>query len=170
MIDKDIEVRGGAPRQMSAPFDIRPMIESDVPAVRSLVIRTIRTSYHGVYSPAAIDFFLRYHELDDIRRDLPGVCLIALADGKLVGTAALVDGEIRRVFVEPSFQGRGIGRKLVATLIERARADGVPRLRLDASLVSRRMYRRMGFVLVAERVHDLGGGEVLPYHEMVLDL
>ena len=146
-------------------------MEDDVPEVRSLVERTVRRSYQGIYCEAAIEFFVRYHGEEEIRRDLrEGVSLVALHGPEFVGTATLREGVMTRVFVEPSMQGMGIGGCLMRALIDRARKEGLKEVRLDASLVSRVVYEHMGFVLIACRSHDLGDGDTLPYYEMVLYL
>jgi GNAT superfamily N-acetyltransferase len=88
----------------------------------------------------------------------------------MVGTGTLVDGEIRRVFVDPEHQGRGVGRGLMERLIERARTEGWTVATLDASLVSRSMYEHLGFRFVREGRHDLGAGLSLDYTVMALDL
>ncbi|MDW5562231.1 MAG: GNAT family N-acetyltransferase [Methanomassiliicoccus sp.] len=148
--------------------NLRPMALSDVPEVQALVERTIRTSYHGVYSPRAIEFFIRYHGEGEIIGDLrEGISLVAVQKNIIIGTATLRGDLITRVFVEPDEQGRGIGGRLMEALLEGARKNGLKAVRLDASVVSREVYEHMGFALVAERSHDLGDGDSLPYHEMV---
>ncbi len=154
---------------MVVEIEYRRMTQSDVPEVRSMVERTVRTSYRGVYSEAAIEFFIKYHGEDAIRKDLQeGSGLVAVHDSKIVGTATLRGDMIARVFVAPGMQGQGIGGRLMRVLIEQARTAGPTFLRLDASLASRAFYEHMGFIVVADRSHDLGNGDALPYHEMVL--
>jgi predicted N-acetyltransferase YhbS len=167
-----IELSG--PGELPGPMvgiEYRAMTEDDVPEVRSLVERTVRTSYRGVYSGAAIEFFVRYHGIEDIKRDLlEGTSIVAVTDHGIVGTATLRGDIIARVFVEPDMQGRGVGGSLMRMLLERARIDGLAAIRLDASLVSRSAYEHLGFTLVADRSHALGDGDMLPYHKMVLRL
>jgi GNAT superfamily N-acetyltransferase len=156
---------------MANAIGYRAMVEDDVPEVRSLVERTVRRSYRSVYGEAAIEFFVRYHGEEEIRRVLrEGVSLVALRGPEIVGTATLRDGVMTRVFVDPDMQGLGIGGHLMRALIDRAREEDLKEVRLDASLVSRAVYEHMGFVLLAHRSHDLGDGDTLPYHEMVLYL
>ncbi|WNM28570.1 GNAT family N-acetyltransferase [Demequina capsici] len=53
--------------------------------------------------------------------------------------------------VVPELQGRGVGRKLLETLIARARAEGLPGLSLsveDGNDGARRLYESLGFVAV----------------------
>ncbi len=151
--------------------EYRPMVPEDAAEVRALVERTVRESYHGVYSEAAIEFFVRYHGEDEIRRDIEqGFSIVACDGRRIVGTATLRGDSITRVFVSPERQGEGIGGRLMRVVLDRARSSGLKAVRLDASLVSRRMYEHLGFTVVADRDHDLGDGETLPYHEMALFL
>lgn len=149
----------------------RKLGRNDVNGVRALICQTIDTSYRLAYSPQAIAFFKEYHSLDNIKRDAgQGLTLVAIMDGQIVGTATLLDGEIKRVFVDPKFQGQGIGRELMLSLITEARAQGLRSVSLDASLVSRGMYERLGFRFLRDGRHDLGNGLVLDYYLMALDL
>jgi GNAT superfamily N-acetyltransferase len=143
----------------------------DVDDVRVLICRTIRISYQRAYSPQAIAFFEDYHSLDNIRRDArQGTTLVAFMEKAIVGTGTLLDGEIKRVFVDPEHQGRGVGRELMMSLIAEARTQGLRSVSLDASLVSRGMYEHLGFRFLRNGRHDLGNDLVLDYYQMVLDL
>ena len=65
----------------------------------------------------------------------PGTFLVAELDGVPVGCAGLRPGEagaeVKRMYVEPAFRGRGIARELLRGLVEHARAHGLTRLRLE---------------------------------------
>lgn len=149
----------------------RIMSEDEVEAVGELVRRTVDVSYRNAYSAQAIAFFKEYHSRQSIERDAAsGTTLVAFREGVLVGTGSLVDGEIKRVFVDPDHQRLGIGRGLMERLIERARSEGRGRATLDASVVSRAMYEHMGFRFVREGRHDLGDGLFLDYTVMTLEL
>ena len=86
--------------------------------------------------------------------DSGGEIFIALRDGEVVGTAAIVphgpgEAELLKLAVAQSERGRGLGRRLLAECVERARASGVQRLvlvsstRLEPAL---RLYESAGFV------------------------
>ena len=65
-----------------------------------------------------------------------GALLLALADGQTAGCVAMrpLNGsmcEMKRLFVQPAYLGRGIGKKLALAVMEHARAAGYARMRLD---------------------------------------
>lgn len=92
------------------------------------------------------------------RFDAPGEILYGLMDqGRIVAVGGLnIDpfagkqdiGRIRRVYVRRDWRGRGIGRLLVATLIEHARTGfRCVRLRADNPRTSA-FYESMGFAAI----------------------
>ena len=93
-----------------------------------------------------------------------GVALLACdADGLAVGFTGVRpfgDGgaaELKRMFVDPTAQGTGLGRALGEAAIAEARSLGYRRLLLDsrASLVAAcALYRDLGFVEVAPYRHN----------------
>ncbi|HWE47452.1 MAG TPA: GNAT family N-acetyltransferase [Caulobacteraceae bacterium] len=87
-----------------------------------------------------------------------GALFVARSDnGEAVGCIALhgvADGacEMKRLYVKPSAQGRGLGRRLAATLIGEARRLGFRAMRLDtfeAMTAARGLYADLGFRPIA---------------------
>jgi len=79
---------------------------------------------------------------------------LALLDGDDVGCVGLRPcgdgrGEMKRLYVKPHGRGRGVGQRLVDTVLEAAAGAGYETLCLDtlpSMHAAQRMYRRMGFV------------------------
>lgn len=85
---------------------------------------------------------------------LPGGRLyLAVEDGRAIGCGALrrnddVYCELKRLFVEPEYRGRRIGKALFDRILADARAIGYRYIRLDTFVSLERavaMYRRHGF-------------------------
>jgi predicted GNAT family N-acyltransferase len=84
-------------------------------------------------------------ELDDMDER----CLHAVAfhENLPVGTARLLpDGHVGRMAVLKEWRGRGIGGRMLSTLIERARARGDREVILSAQVHAVAFYRAHGFV------------------------
>ena len=98
-----------------------------------------------------------------------GRTLLARCDDQICGGGAfrrLPDGtcEMKRLYVSGSFQGRGIGGRLADALINTARSDGFPLMRLDTgNLLTEAidMYHKRGFRDCAP--HRYYPQELLPY-------
>ena len=95
-----------------------------------------------------------------------GRAFLALAGGETAGGGAyrdLHDGtcEMKRLFVREKFQGRGIGRRLCASLVAAAKSEGYRSMRLDTgdrNSEAVTMYESMGFRLCP------------PFHEYATEL
>jgi GNAT superfamily N-acetyltransferase len=109
----------------------------------------------------AIDTDLEYQGFSAELAALPapyvpprGALLLARIDADVAGCVALRPinadrGEMKRLYVRPTYRKFGLGKRLVEAVIEAARGSGYRELRLDtlASMTSAQaLYRRLGFV------------------------
>jgi len=86
-----------------------------------------------------------------------GQVIVAEIDGKLVGFAAVVGGELDGLFVEPDLWGGGIGRVLVDAATHEARKRGLA-LKVIANPRARRFYEICGFSFEGEERTRFGPG------------
>ena len=92
-------------------------------------------------------------------------CWVAEVDGQMAGSIFLTDegdsvSRLRLLYVEPVFQGRGIGDALVSSCIAFARSVGYERITLWTHTIlesARRIYARHGFRIVDTSEHRLFG-------------
>lgn len=87
-----------------------------------------------------------------------GRLLLAEYDGQMAGCVALhkwEDGicEMKRLYLRPSFRGKGLGRVIAEKIIAEARSIGYQRMRLDTigplMKDAVEMYRKLGFREIA---------------------
>ena len=134
----------------SAPITYRPTAETDLQAAFAV----FDAAEGGLYRAHNYPWSTRTFELwAPIHRHLlstdPGRCHVAEVDGRVVGfTEAVVRGTtwyLSALFVDPAFQGRGIGNHLFKLAIESAPAK---RMTITDSIqpISNALYARHGLI------------------------
>ena len=94
---------------------------------------------------------------DRLTRNRP---LVVTLDEVPVAFADLqTDGYIDQFFVDANFGGRGIGRELMARILEEAKSSGTVSLYSDVSLRAESLFLRSGFC-VERRQEVQAGGQV----------
>jgi GNAT superfamily N-acetyltransferase len=88
------------------------------------------------------------------------VCLVAEEDGHLLATAGLEADELVTFFVLPEAQGRGIGAALLRTLEEIAHAQGIPELKVNASMTGTSFYERRGYQRTGAQLDGVAGPQI----------
>ena len=91
---------------------------------------------------------------------------VAEHNGQLAGMIALAsDGEnaeLEDFMVEPSFQGLGVGRALMDTLIAECRVRGLKSIGVDADPNAEAIYQKLGFSTVGRSPSGSIPGRMLP--------
>lgn len=127
------------------PVAVRAMSPADVPAV-------VTIEAEAFTSPWREDTFLALLERDAVE-------LLVLVDGDAVIGYAVVwcildQGELSNIAVAASHRGRGLGRRLLAAAVGRARARGVGHLFLEVRVsnrAARQLYTTAGFEELGRR-------------------
>ena len=123
---------------------IRPMRESDIAAV----IAMERASYpfpwsEGIFRDCLrVGYICRVIDIDDL---VVGHAILSLGAG---------EAHILNVCIAEAYRNRGIGRHLLAYLLERAQASGMAEAFLEvrpSNVAAIRLYQSMGFEQVGQR-------------------
>jgi ribosomal protein S18 acetylase RimI-like enzyme len=145
---------------------VRPATAQDVPALRSLGVRTWRDAFEGVLPGAAVaggiaELFNEYSLGAAVRQER---MLAAVRDGVLVGLLEFdrVDAGrtmVWKVYVAPEAQGRGIGGRLLERLLQIARTAEVRAEHDERNVAAAALFDAFGFAVDATD-EDASGGNV----------
>ena len=140
---------------------LRPFAQADQPTLRRLVLDGLGDHWGTIDETINPD-------LDDIAGwygPLDGYTVVACAenDGRLVGGGTLYRDDaqtarLARMTVDKTIRGQGLGRRLVAHLVEEARARGYAAVvceTTDTWQDAIGLYLRCGFTEVARRDGDI---------------
>lgn len=136
---------------MADEIVIRPAAEADAEAASNVVAVTVRESNARDYSRDIVEMVVADsapERMQAMIRD--GDFFIAEGNGGIVGVAGLIEGTLRRCFVLPAVQGKGIGRELLSAIERTAFRKGLSVLRVNSSLTATGFYERLGFVSEGE--------------------
>jgi predicted GNAT family N-acyltransferase len=109
-------------------------------ALDAEAIRQVRTEVFVVEQGVPIEL-----EIDGLDPTVRHV-LAVRSTGTPIGTARLLDnGQIGRIAVLKEWRGKGVGRRLVETLIQTARAEGKEKVFLHSQTQAVPFYEKLGF-------------------------
>ena len=146
--------------------ELRAYTDDDAQATLVIFLRAVRETAKVHYSPEQVEAWAGDSgDLDSwaAARAAPNTQL-AIIDGQVVGFTDLDDhGYIDMLFVDPDFGRQGIGSALLESVVALARDRGLPVLTTFASLTSRPVFERHGFVITGERYFGEGDGAAKTY-------
>ena len=137
---------------------VRRARPGDMPAVMD-IRRTVFIDEQSVPETIERDMF-----------DATALHLVALADGRPVGTARIVIGggigKIGRVAVLKPYRGTGLGRALIRLAMEESRLAGARTAKLGAQTHALGFYEALGFTAQGDEYLDAG----IPHRDMTCPL
>jgi ribosomal protein S18 acetylase RimI-like enzyme len=134
-----------------------PETPADLDAVRGLIRAFV--AWHRERHTDDLHLIDGYFDAGEFEAELAGLpgkyapLLLARCDGEPAGCVALrrLDDEtceMKRMYVDSRFRGRGVGRALTERVLAEARSRGYARMRLDTSVRQKEaigLYERFGF-------------------------
>ena len=151
---------------------LRKAKDSDIPDLVRHIHNTIKQCYPAIYSSEVVQFFLEYHNgkvvLDKVNNE---TVMVLFDHGKLVGTGYLNKDEIGGVYIDPQYQRKGYGSKIVKKLLNIAKTKNIETVWLDATPIAYKFYLILGFRLIEEKT-DFVGEKFSPllYYKMQKEL
>ena len=146
---------------------IRRFRQRDLPVVKKLIDNTIDICYSANYPKEAIKYFKQYHCEENILKGAAKSWTIVLENNtRVIGTGTILNNHIMRVFVNPKFQKRGLGKLIMNKLEDKAISSGARKVNLDASLPSKTFYDSLGYKTCKKTYVKLENSKKLHYYKM----
>ena len=133
---------------------IRRFTEDDAQAVSDLIIRTLRITNTRDYSPEDMEALAERMQPADIlqRASWTHMYVACSEDDGVIGCGAIGpywgkedESSLFSIFVDPSHQGRGVGRAIVEALEADEFGKRAHRIEIPASITAVGFYRKLGY-------------------------
>ena len=140
---------------MSSTWELRPAAEADVETIVELRAVVMRPDLER------LGRFDEFRVRDRFRRSFsPEFTRTIHADGAFAGCVTLRPADdgwlLEHFYLTPEVQGRGLGGRILRSLLERTDAEGAPvRLNVLQGSPARRLYERHGFELETQDEVDV---------------
>lgn len=139
---------------------------SDLENVFQITQDTISHIYSHYYAQGVVKFFLEHHSRQNILSDIKNRIVWLLEEnGRMVGTVAIKENAVNRLFVLPEDQSHGYGSQLMDFAEEKI-AERFSRVHVDSSLAAKEMYLKRGYKEKKTCRILTDHGDVLIYDEM----
>lgn len=132
---------------------IRRITEADAKTVSALIIRTIRISNTRDYPAELMEELVKTETPEHVLQRASWTHFyVAEEAGKIVGCGAIGpywgredESSLFTIFVDPDYQGKGIGRAIVEKLEQDEFALRARRIEIPASITGLPFYQKMGY-------------------------
>lgn len=165
-------------------IQIRKTLLEELSIVREIAYQTWPDTFDGILSPPQIEYMLKMmydqKSLESQLLEKGQVFLLAEEKGKFLGFAAYElnysEGEkskLHKIYVLPSAQGKGLGKKLIQEVSDQAKEKGQKSLLLNVNKFNKPaidFYAYLGFKEAYREVIDIGNGYVMDDVVMELNL
>lgn len=144
---------------------IRPAVPSDASRIAEMIVTNYRVNFYPFFNNDpfyfgelnVVDMAKEYSEGSEALKNS-----FVYDDGVVRGVIRVNGNEIEKLFVEPQFQSRGIGEKLLRFAVDTLNADFLWALEYNERGIA--FYKRHGFKLTGERIVE---DEWVPLLKMV---
>lgn len=133
---------------------LRRANHADAPAISDVIIAALRESNAQDYPAEVIAMVEQSFSAGAVEHLLARrKVYVATVDGQVVGTASLDGDVVRSVFIAPQYQGRGVGRQLMAAIHGAALGAGLAALKVPSSITAEGFYAALGYAKVRDEHH-----------------
>lgn len=147
---------------MPRPFTVRPFSSGDQFAICELHVASILAIPRNIYTQSEVEAWTHGKTPEiyiRIQEETGEIFLVAAdANDRPVGFVGYLGDEIRGMYVDPAWQGEGVGTALMRRAEAAIIADGARRLRVHAAKSAYGFYEHLGYTQTGIANHTLPDG------------
>lgn len=133
---------------------VRSATSSDSAGISRVVVAALRGTNAEDYSADVIAQVEKGFAPESVRKLIERrKVFVAMQGEDITGTASLDGNVVRSVFVDPVYQGRGIGRQLMQEIHGTAASAGVKVLRVPSSITAEKFYAALGYQKIRDEFY-----------------
>jgi len=154
-------------KELKMKYKIEKFNINDLDELHSLIVHTIKSCYFEYYPKEAIEYFISYTSKEGIEKDsADGYIIVIRNENEIIGTGTLINTHIKRVFVNPTYQGKGYGKIIMNELEEQAKKNGYKIVEIHSSLFAKKFYDSIGYKMFKIGKIKVENNEILYYQRM----
>ncbi len=166
----DVQRREQAAKSARRDWTIRPLRDGDGAHLMRLHRSAILAIHPDVYTLEELQSWAFGLRGDQYKSPDGGRFEVVEIGGVVVAFRDHTDDEVLGLYVDPAWQGHGMGAELMRLAEERMVARGAARAKVHASLSAQSFYERLGYVVVQRTEHRSRGGLVMASVRMEKEL
>ena len=134
-------------------MEIRRFTNEDANELSDVIVETVKISNSKDYPPKYVEMNVVSHSPEAlIGRAKNSHMYVVCDNGKIIGCGAIAEyweskteSILLTIFVLPSYQGKGIGRKIIETLEDDEYFTRSNRIEIPSSIIAVEFYKKMGY-------------------------
>ena len=132
--------------------DIRRARKDDGIRIAEIFVFNYRLNFYPIFKDD--DFYFKTLNVSDMTEAFEKETenIWVFDDGAVKGFIEISNNEIKRLFVEPVLQGRGIGQRLLEFAVKEKKVDRLWALEKNTRAIA--CYMRHGFILTEDKKHE----------------
>lgn len=130
----------------NSAYKILPISRKDFVSASKMIRKTIKMSWSDLYPAELLNEFCKKYTVLKLKKRAEKFSLwVAKRDNVVLSIIGLKENELRTFFVDPDYQGQGIGRALYEVFEKEAVKRNIKKIKLEGSPKGEPIYKRFGF-------------------------
>lgn len=131
-------------------MQIKTATIQDAEEIHHIHTNAVKFNCKNFYTENQITIWLKNRSPEGYHKGIKnGEMFIAEENGEIAGFGHAIPGQIAAVFVDPAFQGKGVGKLLLEHGLKLALQEKQP-VMVESSLNAENFYKRNGFIKIRE--------------------